>query len=248
MEWSRYTTCMAADAARLGELIDGRLELPLPTVPGWTAGDLAHRLADAYEHAAAVLRLGAEPGPPSPERLQVSPLTRLRSSLGDLLAEFTGREATDPAHTPYGDDPTVGFWARRIGVETAVHRVDAEIAAGAEVQPVPDDVARGGVDEFLHVRYAWTANNSQNHDQATAEGSGRPVVILTGDREFTVRTLPGRVTVSDGDTEDAAARVWGAPSSVLLWLWGRAGDDALTVEGETSEVTRLHRSFMSFTR
>ncbi|GLZ80869.1 hypothetical protein Afil01_56760 [Actinorhabdospora filicis] len=248
MEWSRYTTCLAVDAARLGELIDGQMDLPLSSVPGWTAEDLAHHLAETYEHAAAVLRLGAEPDPWPPNRPPVSPLTRLRSALGDLLAEFTGREADAPAHTPFEEDRTVGFWARRIGVETAVRRVDAERAVGAEVQPVPEDVALGGVDEFLHFHYAWTANNSENHAQATADGSGRPVVILTGDREFTVRTLPGRVTVTDGDTEDAAARVWGEPSAVLLWLWGRGDASAFTVEGEESEVTRLHRTFASFAR
>jgi hypothetical protein len=47
------------------------------------------------------------------------------------------------------------------------------------------------------------------------------------------------MTVSDGDGR-SDARLSGAPSDVLLWLWGRAGDDRITFDGdgETHRVLR----------
>ena len=49
---------------------------------------------------------------------------------------------------------TSGFWARRMAVETAVHRYDAQLAAG-DPQPVERMLAADGVDEYLDVLPFW---------------------------------------------------------------------------------------------
>lgn len=40
-------------------------------------------------------------------------------------------------------------WARRQAHETAIHRVDAELAAGSSVEPFDPTLAADGVDEYL---------------------------------------------------------------------------------------------------
>ena len=63
---------------------------------------------------------------------------------GELRAEFRAREPGAPAPTWFGPDQTVGFWIRRMAQETVIHRIDAELAAGLPVTPVPGDLAADG--------------------------------------------------------------------------------------------------------
>lgn len=72
------------------------------------------------------------------------PLALLDGAFTELLAEFAAHSPDDPAGTWYGPDQSVGFWIRRMAHETAIHRIDAEIAAGITATPVPDDVVGVG--------------------------------------------------------------------------------------------------------
>jgi len=77
---------------------------------------------------------------------------------------------------------------------------------------------------------------SEDPDEAA---TGQRVAIDTGRRVWDVVLDRGAMTVSDGDGP-SDARLSGEPSDVLLWLWGRAGDDRITFEGdaETHRVLR----------
>jgi len=250
MEWSRYTASLTADAARMAQVVDGHMDAKVPSCPEWTVTDLVHHLGEVYEHKTLCIRLGAEPKPWPPERGTTTPLTRMRTGLGNLLAEFTGREAASPAYTWYDPDQTVGFWARRMAQETAVHRADAELAAGVEITPIAEDIAVDGVDELLNIFFAWAVENwPEECAPVLAEGTGKPVVIATGDREFTVKMTPESVTVTEEESgEEAAVRISGDPTDVLLWLWRRVPDEKVTIEGDTEEAQRLHRMLASFTQ
>ncbi|MEV0645102.1 maleylpyruvate isomerase family mycothiol-dependent enzyme [Phytomonospora sp. NPDC050363] len=250
MEWSRYTASLTADAARLAEVVDGHMDAKVPSCPEWTVTDLVHHLGEVYEHKTLCIKYGAEPQPWPPERPTTTPLTRMRTALGHLLAEFTGRAAASPAYTWYEPDQTVGFWARRMAMETAVHRVDAELAAGVEITPIPEEIAVDGVDEILNIFFAWAYTRwPEECAPVIADGTGEPVVIATGDREFTVRVSPESITVTEGEEDvEAAARVSGDPTDVLLWLWRRVPDEKVTIEGDAEEAGRLHRMLASFTQ
>ena len=74
----------------------------------------------------------------------------LHAGLDDLVAAV--RET--PPDTDFWrfmrDAPnSVTFWARRQAHETAIHRVDADIAAGAASPAFAPDVAADGLDELL---------------------------------------------------------------------------------------------------
>jgi uncharacterized protein (TIGR03083 family) len=70
----------------------------------------------------------------------------MRDGLARVAAALD-RPAGDPAWT-WAPDGTVGFWQRRQAHETAIHRVDAELAAGPPT-PVPAALAADGIDEWL---------------------------------------------------------------------------------------------------
>ena len=248
MEWSRYTTCLAVDAARLAEVVDAHMDDKVPTCPEWTGAELVHHLADVYEYVSEVFRLDAEPdGPWPPERGAVPPFTRMRTALGRLLADFTGREAGDRAHSWFEPDQTVGFWARRMGIDTAIHRADAELTAGLDITPIPDDVALGGIGEVLNVFFAGGRQQwPDRFEQALSGANGKPVVIAAGDQAYTVTVKPDDVTVEEKDDDKAAARISGTPSDVLLWLWRRVPDEKVAIEGDTEEAARLYRMLAAF--
>ena len=138
------------------------------------------------------------------------------------------------APDPWPPDQTVGFWARRMAHETAVHRVDAELAHGAST-PVDAALATDGVDEILHLMLEgdWS-------DDADDTMTGQRIDISTGGRTWQVVLDREAVSVTAGGGE-ADARLTGDPSDVLLWLWGRVPDDRVEQAGD-AETHSLMRT------
>jgi len=157
-----------------------------------------------------------------------------KEGLPRLLDMFEANEASSRSATWWPADQTVGFWARRMAHETAVHRVDAELARGAAT-PVDASLAADGVDEILHIMLAgdW----SEDADDAM---TGQRVAIETGGRAWQVVLDREAMTVLDGDGT-ADATLSGSPSDVLLWLWGREPDDRVEMSGD-QEAHRLMRT------
>ncbi len=153
----------------------------------------------------------------------------------------------DAAATWYGPDHTVGFWIRRMCHETVVHRVDAELVAGLELAPIPDDIALDGIDEFVTLNLAYYSSEIPKQFADLLEGADpRPVTIAAGDREWTVTAKPEAVAVGDYLVPDEsaykrneAARVSGDPGPVLLWLWGRMDERVLRAIGDPALVNQL---------
>jgi hypothetical protein len=118
--------------------------------------------------------------------------------------------------------------------ETAVHRVDVELAVGKPT-PVDAELAVDGVDEILLLMLAgdWSEDPE---DAAT----GQHVAISTGGRTWLVTLEEKSIGVTeDGDAGDAT--VGGDPADVLLWLWGRLADEDVTRSGD-EDALRLLRS------
>jgi hypothetical protein len=46
----------------------------------------------------------------------------------------------------------------------------------------------------------------------------------------------------------AAAQVSGDPATVLLWLWRRAGDEAVRIDGDAAAVGRLREMMEAATQ
>jgi uncharacterized protein (TIGR03083 family) len=236
---SRYLACLESDYQRLRAVAKDAAAAPVPSCPEWTMADLVRHVAEVYVDKTETMRQNAEQSWP-PALAGDDPLTALDGAYAALVAELTTRPFTETTLTWYGPDQTVGFWVRRMAQETVIHRVDAEQAAGAELAPIPDDLAVDGIDEVL-VRFL--SYMSFEYPKMLGERltgcDGRAVLVDAGHTRWSVRLAPGGLAVSTGPFEATAARVSGTPTEVLLWLWRRADDSAVKVDGDTELVETL---------
>jgi len=235
MDYGTYVAHVRGDGRRLAEVASGGLADDVPSCPGWTVRDLVSHVAEVYEHKIACTLLQQAPDPWPPEwPADRDPVEWLSDAHGRLLEMFDRSEPTTPSATWWPPDQTVGFWARRMAHETAVHRADAELAAGTPT-PIDADLATDGVDEILHIMLAgdW----SEAPEDAA---KGQRTAVSTGGRTWNVELSREAVTVTEGDGAHDAA-VEGDPSDVVLWLWGRAGDDRVTRSGD-AEALRVLRA------
>ncbi len=250
MESKRLVECLDADYARMREVAAGAdLTAMVPSCPDWTVADLVRHVGVVYLHKVECMRLGSHPEQwPPPGVNEEEPLALLDRTYAALAAEFAARDPESTAFTWYSPDQTVGFWIRRMAQETVIHRVDADLGAGAPIAPIPADLALDGIDEFLvaFVEYGSRAWPDEYGD-ILATADGRAVRVETPDAAWLVRPTPEAVEVSaadttaSSDTTAADAVVRGEPASLLLWLWNRAGDDTVNISGATDAVAYLRK-------
>lgn len=136
-----------SEGRRLGQAARREPTRPVPQYPGWTLADLATHTAAIHGRTAQICRelpMERVSSPKKPEDTDV--LDWYEETLDGLLAALT---AVDPDSPCWGflPDSTVGFWERRMVVETGVHRWDAFQAFGEEDR-LTDHVALTGLDEF----------------------------------------------------------------------------------------------------
>ncbi|MFC7714563.1 maleylpyruvate isomerase family mycothiol-dependent enzyme [Nonomuraea recticatena] len=170
MNDNRLLECLAADYSLLRKAAAaGDPAAPVPSCPGWSAADLLTHITAVYMHKTVTMRTGSYPDPWDPD-LSGEPLAVLDAAYGALTAEFATRPADSPALTWFEPDQSVGFWIRRMAHESVIHRVDAELAAGLPVTPIPADLAADGVDEVLTAFLAYEAAQSPEEFAAMEGG------------------------------------------------------------------------------
>ena len=125
----------------------------------------------------------------------------------------------------------LAFWARRQAHETAIHRADAESAAGATPE-YEADFAADGIDELI------MGFGRRRKYQPAADGGG-PLRVLAADTgdAWSVEANEGRLRPRrdrDPGNDRAGCTVSGPASGVYLYLWNRADADrvGVTVTGD----------------
>jgi hypothetical protein len=139
-----------------------------------------------------------------------------------------------PVSTWCAFDTTVGFWRRRMAHETAIHALDAVVGAGLDAASwwVPDEVASDGVAEALKL---WLGTMSG----PVVGGVGQRVAVAPDGEEPWITALHAGVVEVHRLGGDVDARVSGSASALYRWLWGRAADDEVRIEGDASAVRAL---------
>jgi uncharacterized protein (TIGR03083 family) len=237
LEPERYLALIDADTERMLEMGERGLDAEVPSCPGWRVSDVVGHQAMVYAHKVRVMADNAWPDPwPPAELRERPPLDFLREAKDDLFQEFARHELSEQT-TTFGDDETIMFWVRRMALEVAVHRADTELAHDA-VTPIPDDLARDGVDEILQVMLhgnwaEWGATTQHPVDAAVA--------VETGGVRWRCDATEAVVDVVAGSTGPADVTVSGAPADVFLWLWGRGADDTVTVSGQTTAAAEFRQ-------
>ena len=251
MDDSRYLACLAADYGDLRDAATAvELTVPVPTCAGWTMDDLVFHVAEVYLHKVAVMRKGEWPAQWPPPGLRDEPrLPLLGRAYCELIAEFAARKPTDATPTWYDPDQTVAFWIRRTAQETVMHRIDAELAAGLPVTPVPDDLATDGVDEVLKRFLGYDAENLDQLEGGHLARDGQDTItVIAGQTAWTVRPSEQEVLVDDGAGDGSRVVIQAAPEPMLRWLWGRAGDDAVHITGDPDWAAYLRRMLVAATQ
>lgn len=236
MDKSRYLNCLESDYRRLREVASAAPNAPVPSCPEWTMAELVNHVAGVYMDKTAIMLTGKELSWP-PELPDPEPIAALDATYIALVKELTDRPPSETASTWYKPDQTVGFWVRRMAQETVIHRVDGELAADVPLAPIPDDLAWDGIDEVL-VRFLsyYTYEYPKEFGELPAICDGRAIRVDAGDTSWWVRLTPQGIAVTTART-DHAARMSGAPSEVLLWLWRRT--DSIKVDGDAETVDTL---------
>jgi uncharacterized protein (TIGR03083 family) len=241
MEHTRLLECLASDHARLRAVAGvADLTVAVPSCPGWTLADLVRHVGEVYLHKVECMRLNSHPEPWPPAGLaDEDPLELYDRAYAALTAEFATRDPDSPAFTWYGPDQTVGFWIRRMAQETVIHRIDAELAAGVDRAPVPDDLALDGIDEFLVAFVEYGSRTwPDEYSDVLATADGRSVLAETSGAAWLIRPTPDEVQVRVSDIDGADATVAGKPPALLQWLWNRA-DESVTTTGDADLIGYL---------
>jgi uncharacterized protein (TIGR03083 family) len=166
----------------------------------------------------------------------------MRPPDGELVA-WAARQAIELGRTLRETDPATPVWTwapqkdvafivRRMAQETAVHRWDAEAAAG-EPGPIEAELASDGIDEFL----AFFLDH-RFRDGGRLDGSVHLHATDTPGEWLVHEEPDGALTVTAAHAKgDAAVR--GPASDLLLALWRRVGLDRVEVLGDRDVAERL---------
>jgi uncharacterized protein (TIGR03083 family) len=247
----RFFAELRACTAELARIIDGDLERPVPTCPGWTFRQLATHVGRGHRWAAQIVATRAT-APVSTRdvadgKLPADPAQHQAwlNASADLVAEAVTAVGDEPVWTFTGPRPA-RWWARRRAHEAAVHLADVQLAAGRGVDLAPG-FAADGVDEWLGLVVASTAIPAQARelsgdgqtlhfhatDPGLDDGTGQD-----GIGEWLVTRTPSGVTVEAGHARSDVA-VRGPAARLLLVLTRRipADDPALEVLGDQALLT-----------
>ncbi|HEX3649368.1 MAG TPA: maleylpyruvate isomerase family mycothiol-dependent enzyme [Pseudonocardiaceae bacterium] len=237
METSAFTDTLRTQGELLGDAAARTgLAAAVPSCPEWTLRDLLLHVGGVHRWAATVVgEARAEPlgiaqpydivdELPADEAL----VDWYRAGHAELVATLD-RAPADLACWAFLGAPTpLAFWARRQTHETAIHRVDAELAAGDRPTTAPPEVATDGVDEllmgFLARGRRWHAQDDLSLHISTTDTDGH----------WLVRTSENRPLVERAAADAAAERTVSGPANdVYLALWNRTPWDGLDVTGAT---------------
>ena len=196
-------------------------DAPVPSCPAWVLRDLVVHLGAVQRFWAANI-VAADPSSPDessgdpddpayprPPDAELAPW--MRASTDALVDAIGAADADAPCWTWWGAPATAGAVARHQVQEAAVHRWDAEAAAG-DVTPLDADAASDAIDEFLGVSLGGALDGLVGSVTITASDTGA---------HWTVGRAGGPV-----------ADLVGTASDLLLALYRRVDHDALTVEGD----------------
>jgi len=243
----RFFAELAGCTEELARIVDGDLDRPVPTCPGWTFRQLATHLGRGHRWAAQIVATRAAVPIPMREvaggKLPEDPAqhTSWLNAGADQVIEAVTAAGSDLVWTLTGLGPA-SFWARRRAHEAAVHLADAQLAAGVDID-LPPESAADAVDEWLALIAAGTADPA-SVQASDLRGDGQSLHFhatdpgLSGTGEWLVTRTPSGVTVARGHGKaDVAVR--GPAASLLLILTRRLppSDPATEILGEQNLLT-----------
>jgi uncharacterized protein (TIGR03083 family) len=227
---------LRGDGPRLAAAVaDAGPDATVPACPEWVVRNLVHHLGRVHRWATAFVAGGyTRPGDvdfetvggelPGDADLVDWFVAGHRALVDALAAAPADLECWSfvPAPSP------LASWARRQAHETAVHRIDAEQAAGRVGAPFTPPFAADGLDELL--------TGFMPRRLRSAEQSGSIRVACTDEPAQWLLTIgPEPPTTASGSGEgrqgEADCTVRGLADDLYVALWHRRDTGSLVVEG-----------------
>lgn len=218
-----YIGCVRDESARFRDAVTpATVDLPVAGCPGWSLLDLSHHLGQVQRWARLAATTGARPDDadidPPPSDGDFEALKRWLSDGSDALCLALAAVPDDaPTWHPFPVPKVAGVWPRRQAHEVAIHRWDAQRAAGTSVDPFDPAVATDFIREYFEV----IVPRVTDRDARTAP-AGRLAVRLTNvDVNVLVSSTGRSVAVEPLDDEPPDGELAGPVDDVLLALWQR---------------------------
>ncbi|GAB3075160.1 maleylpyruvate isomerase N-terminal domain-containing protein [Pedococcus soli] len=228
------------------------LDAQVPTCPDWTLRDLARHIGMGRFTWGATVASGPEAtAKATPEGVPEMPQDRdelvawLEAAAQALLDALSEVDAERRCWVPWTDSQspaTCGAVARHQVQEIAIHTHDAQLTAGVP-EPLPEDVAVDGVEEFLvtcvATTFAWP-HEPAVLDYVVDEGAAWRIRLNADGAQVT--RLPDDGSSPSDDAVPAGTRhlVGRSTASDLVFsFYARVPLDRLRLEGDTLVLDQL---------
>ena len=261
MQIAEHIAALQAEGDRLASITEAAApDAPVGSCPGWQLRDLIQHVGSVHRWATGFVAEErtdwvdlAEPdmlrAGPADDRLLAA---WFREGHQRLVATLRNADPEVSCATFLAAPSPLAFWARRQAHETAIHRADAELAAGAapaDVAPFPPGLAIDGIDELImgFARRAskrrlradppcWLAVHAQANPGAPADGPDAPGGHQATDWLIRMGTDSAEVACgpvpAGGPPDGHGCQLTGPPGALYLTLWNRAGADGLAQQGD----------------
>jgi uncharacterized protein (TIGR03083 family) len=212
--------------------VAGDMQVPVPSCPDWMLDDLAVHLLGVHagwtelvEHPSddPTKAFGIETSRTDQPMDKAALVKHGRETMRRMVDVFGTTDQNQPTWT-WAAQQDVAFITRHQVQEAAVHRWDAQTAAGVDVDAIAPEVAADAIDEYLTLsRPAFTRG-------------GPP---LPGSVHLHCTDIDGEWFVHpEGQVEPIHAKgdvaLRGSASDLLLALYGRVSPDELDIIGDRS--------------
>jgi hypothetical protein len=226
--------CAAADARSLLAAARTRWDAAVPHCPGWDTAELVRHQGGIFTWMATVVT-----GREHVSRRELAPAPAESAELpgwylGNLEHALKVLGSADPQSATWTfsstGDQRVAWWDRRLAVEVAIHRFDAEHAvaagSGSPAAPLDGDVAAAGIEEFIIEFLPGLLALD-----AGADLKGTLHLHATdGPVEWWIDLDASGAARPQHAKADTAIR--GTRSDLLLWLTNRTATGALEILGQ----------------
>ena len=233
MDIATHLTALDGEGALLAEAAaKAGLDARVPSCPDWGVRDLVQHIGQVHRWAQSYVTSGRTTPPNENDSPATPPaddelVDWFRDGHQTLIAAL--RDAPDdvgcwaflPAPSPRA------FWARRQAHETAIHRADAQLAAG--MQPDYDaEFAADGIDELLLGFFARPRGRLRSETPVRLG-----VHADDTDAAWTMTIGPdSRETIRESHAADCT--VTGRAADLYLLLWNRGDASNCQVAGDAS--------------
>jgi uncharacterized protein (TIGR03083 family) len=236
-----YVSIVSDESSRILQAFEQDRRAGVPWSDRWTVATVARHVASTHHVVARII--GERPDADfglfaqliTPEKDSPEFADWFRSGTASLIEQLSDVSPDETCWSWYEPGRNVGWWARRMGFEAAIHRWDTDAALGREFS-VSSEVAADGIDEYLDVFVASS--------RATTDAPAGPTISFVcsdrDDRWWLDLSRRGERVLSL-EPLDASVQVSGTAEQLLLFLWGRvpaSGTPGAEVSGNVTELVR----------